>query len=123
MLPRHPMYIPTHRHDAAGKEWRGREGKGEDRLVEDHARSKCKCALRVVANVSNAYAVLRRRPPDGAGPDERGPLVGPGIISTRIIIDDHRYGGPRGARSVTFRCNPIASGWLSGGGGDGRGGK
>jgi len=34
------------------------------RLV-DHARFKCKCALHVVANVSNVYAVLRRRPPDG----------------------------------------------------------
>lgn len=56
------------------KEGGRRGGGGEKGHIVDHARSKCKCALRVMANVSNAYAVLRRRPPDGVsswGPDER----------------------------------------------------
>lgn len=76
-LPRGSRCVPV----CTGTILRARDGgegegegqvRGQDRLVEDHARSECKYALRVVANVSNAYAVLRRRPPDGlgAGPDE-----------------------------------------------------
>lgn len=61
-----------HYSDAAGRETKG--VRRRERLV-DHARSKCKCALRVVADVSNAYAVLRRRPPDGVR--ARGPVNGP----------------------------------------------
>lgn len=70
----------------------------------DHARSKCKCALRVVANVSNVYAVLRHRPPDGVR--ARGPTrTGPGIISTRIIIDDRPLRRPGAARRGAVRLS------------------
>lgn len=112
------------------------EKKRAGKRLVDHARSKCKCALRVMANVSNVCAVLRRRPPDGVrarGPTRTGPQHNFHAYNYRwSAVTEARRGAARrsamrcGSRSV-FRWNPIASGrattgrWRGRDGGEGGG--